>query len=367
MAAAGRAPRVPHRFKEKKLIRLSGLSMISLAVALLLCGTASPVRAGEKTDTLVMQNGNEITGEVKGLDQGQLTFKTDDLGTLSVNWDRVASIVSKKTVLVEMEDGTLYVGVMEKPAEAGQVALRTDDGLENLAMERIFRINPIKKTFWGGLKGSFSLGASFTRSSDVLQLSASGDVSKRTRKTINSLNLNLITTKETDQSTQNISLGYAHVRLLRHRWVVPGIAAYERNQSLGIQNRIIVGGGVGRWLIESDRQTLAVLAGLDLNLEDTTGTDAGQTSLEAFAAVLYSRFRYHHPKQNLSVSLFIFPSLTESGRFRCQLKSHWRQEIVTDFFLELSVFASYDSQPPEGALLSTDYGLVTSVGYTFSP
>jgi hypothetical protein len=314
-----------------------------------------------------MQNGNEITGEVKGLDQGQLTFKTDDLGTLSVTWDRVASIVSKKTVLVEMLDGTRYEGVMEKSAEAGQVALRTDDGLEKLAMARIFRISPIKKTFWGALKGSFSLGASFTRSSEVLQLSASGDVSKRTRKTINGLNLNLITTKQPDESTQNISVGYSYVRLFRNRWVVPGVAAYERNQSLGIQNRLIVGGGVGRWLIESDRQDLAALAGLDLNLEDTTGTDAGQTSLEAFVGVRYSRYRYHHPKQNLSVSVFIFPSLTESGRFRGQLNSHWRQEIVNDFFLELSVFASYDSQPPEGALLSADYGLVTSVGYTFSP
>jgi hypothetical protein len=341
--------------------------MISLAVALFSCVTASPVSAGEKTDTLVMQNGNEITGEVKGLDQGQLTFKTDDLGTLSVNWERVASIVGKKTVLVEMVDGTRYVGVMEKPAEARQVALRTDDGLEKVAMDRVFRINPMEKTFWGGLKGSFSLGASFTRSSDVLQLNVSGDVSKRTRRSINSLDLTLITTKETDQSTQNISLGYAYVKLFRHRWVLPGIAAYERNQSLGIQNRIIVGGGVGRWLIESNRQTLAAFAGLDLNFEDTTGTDAGQTSIEAFAAVRYSRFRYHHPKQNLGVSLFIFPSLTESGRFRGQLNSHWRQEIVTDFFLELSVFASYDSQPPEGALFSTDYGLVTSIGYSFSP
>ena len=349
------------------MTRLSIPSMICLAVALLAWVTASPVWAGEKTDTLVMQNGNEITGEVKGLDQGQLTYSTDDLGILSVNWDSVASIVSKKTVLVEMEDGTRYVGVMEKPADAGQVALRTDDGLENLAMDRIYRINPIKKTFWGGLKGSFSLGASFTRSSDVLQFSASGEASKQTRKTINSLNLNLITTKQTDQSTENITLGYAHVRLLRHRWVVPALAAYERNQSLGIQNRFIVAAGGGRWLIESNRQTLAAFAGLDLNLEDTTGTDAGQTSVEAFVAVRYSRFRYHHPKQNLSVSFFAYPSLTESGRFRAQLNSHWRQEIVNDFFLELSVFANYDNQPPEGALLTTDYGLVTSIGYSFSP
>ena len=351
----------------RKMARPSALSAFSLAVALISVFTALPVRASEKTDTLVLHNGNEITGEVKGLDHGQLKYSTDDLGILSVAWDSVASIVSKKTVLVEVVDGRVYAGVMEKPAEAGQVALRTNDGLEELEMARIFRINPIKKTFWGALKGSFSLGASFTRSSDVLQFSASGNVGKRTRKFAHSLNLNLITTRETDQTTQNISLQYAYARILRRRWVVPVIAGYERNQSLGIQNRLITGGGVGRWLIESNRQTLAALAGLDLNLEDTIGTDASQISLEAFVAVRYSRFHYHHPKQNLFVSAFIFPSLTESGRFRVQLNSDWRQEIVNAFFLELSVFASYDSQPPEGALLSTDYGLVTSVGYSFSP
>jgi hypothetical protein len=339
---------------------------ITLAVALLWCVAASPLRA-EKTDSLVMQNGNEITGEVKSLDQGQLKYSTDDLGILSVNWDRVASIVSKKSVLVEMADGARYVGVMEKPAEAGQVALRTDDGLEDLAMAEIVRINPIEKTFWGGLKGSFSLGASFTRSSDVLQFSASGDVSKRTRKRLNSLNFNLIATEQSDGSTQNISVRFAHLRLLRHRWAVPVVAAYERNQSLGIENRIMVGSGGGRWLIESNRQNLVALGGLDLNTEDTTGADAGQTSLEAFLGVQYSRFRYHHPKQNLSIAAFVFPSLTESGRLRAQLNNHWRQELIDDFFFELSIYANYDSQPPEGAAFGADYGIVTSIGYSFSP
>jgi hypothetical protein len=57
-----------------------------LAVALISFFTALPVRASEKTGTLVLHNGNEITGEVKGLDQGQLTYSTDDLGILSVAW-----------------------------------------------------------------------------------------------------------------------------------------------------------------------------------------------------------------------------------------------------------------------------------------
>jgi hypothetical protein len=349
------------------VIRRAVRSAILSAAVLLLWSLASPGWAGDKTDTLVMLNGNQITGTVKGLDQGQLKYSTDDLGTLSVNWDRVASVVSSKTVLIEMRDGTRHVGVMEEPPEPRQVALRTSTGVETLAMDRIYSISPIERTFWGGLKGSLSLGASFTKSSDVLQLSASGDVSRRRQKTVSTLNLNLIATRRTDDTTQNISLTYAYLRLLRNRWTVPAVALYQRNQSLGIQNRLLVAVGGGRWLIESNRQTLAVLAGLDGNLEDTVGEDAGQTSLEAFAGLRYNRYRHHHPKQNLSVTAFLFPNLTESGRFRAQLNSHWRQEIVSDFYFELSVYGTYDNQPPEGALQTTDYGLVTSIGYSFAP
>jgi len=88
---------------------------------------ASPVWAGEKTDTLVLQNGNEITGEVKGLDQGQLTYKTNDLGTLSGAWDSVASIVSKKpSGQPQTCEGTLktrYVHCACKPTEVQREVL----------------------------------------------------------------------------------------------------------------------------------------------------------------------------------------------------------------------------------------------------
>ena len=340
---------------------------ICISATFITCLLVSSVFAAENTSTLVMSNGNVITGWVKGLDQGKLSFGTDDLGTLSVNWDRVATITSSRTVLVHMVDGTRHVGVMEEPPEPRQVGLRTDQGLETLAMDQIYEIHPIKRTFLGGLKGSFSVGASFTKSSDVLQFSGSADISRRTQRFVNSLNLNMITTLQTEQKTQNITLSFAHLRLYRNRWTVPGVAAYERNESLGIQNRLLAAVGGGRWLVESNRQTLVALTGLAGNLEDTVGEGGGQTSLEAFAGVRFERYRNHHPKQNLSVTAFVYPSLTKSGRYRAQLNSYWRQEIVIDFFFELSVYGTYDSQPPEGALQTSDYGLVTSIGYSFWP
>ncbi len=124
----------------------------------------------------------------------------------------------------------------------------------------------------------------------------------------------------------------------------------------------------GRRLLETNRQELIILGGLDANLEETTDPDdAGQVSLEEFASLQYARFLYHHPKQNFSTVLMVFPSLTVSGRFRAQFNTDWRQEIVRNFFFEITLFATYDNEPPEGALLSTDYEVVTSLGYSFSP
>ena len=50
---------------------------------------------------------------------------------------------------------------------------------------------------------------------------------------------------------------------------------------------------------------------------------------------------------------------------RLRSSNPWRQEIVEDFFFDLSLYFTYDSDPPEGALSTNDYGLVTSFGYSF--
>jgi hypothetical protein len=38
---------------------------------------------------------------------------------------------------------------------------------------------------------------------------------------------------------------------------------------------------------------------------------------------------------------------------------------VSDFYLDLSFYQSYDSDPPDVAAEKTDYGVITSLGYSF--
>jgi len=86
------------------------LRAMVLSFALLL---SLPLFAREKTDVLVMKNGDRLTGEIKGLDQGVLYVSFDYiLGTSSVQWSKVAHLESKQLFIVKTADGSVYTGTL---------------------------------------------------------------------------------------------------------------------------------------------------------------------------------------------------------------------------------------------------------------
>jgi hypothetical protein len=78
----------------------------------------------------------------------------------------------------------------------------------------------------------------------------------------------------------------------------------------------------------------------------------------------YEYFTYDSPKTSLTTTLTIFPSVTDAGRIRSNIDVALRRELVKDLFVELSFYDSYDSRPPDEGE-KNDYGIVTSLGYTF--
>src|SRR5215467_13234060 len=84
-----------------------------LTLALLI---SVPLYAREKTDVMVMTNGDRLTCEVKGLDAGVLFVSFDYIdGTTSVNWTKVARLESSQLFVVKTEGGAVYTGILRTP------------------------------------------------------------------------------------------------------------------------------------------------------------------------------------------------------------------------------------------------------------
>src|ERR1700756_3893788 len=83
---------------------------------------ALPLFARENPDRLVMKNGDQLTCEIKGLDNGVLHVSLPyAIETISVDWSEVAHLESKQLFLVKTENGSVYRGALSsKEGPAGQ-------------------------------------------------------------------------------------------------------------------------------------------------------------------------------------------------------------------------------------------------------
>ena len=96
----------------------------NMTLGFILVLLAMPVFARDKTDVLVMNNGDRMTCEVKGLETGVLYVSFDYInGTASVDWSKVARLESKQSFLVKTEDGSVYTGALGTP-ETPRTAVR---------------------------------------------------------------------------------------------------------------------------------------------------------------------------------------------------------------------------------------------------
>jgi AspT/YidE/YbjL antiporter-like protein len=327
---------------------------------------ATAAAAQGRTDVVTIANGDRITGEVVRLERGQLEFKTDDAGTLYLEWDKLLSVVTLRLVEVITTDGRTFLGTLGQSADR-TIAVVAAAQTESLPMAQVTEISVIGRSFWRKLDGSIDVGFNYTRSSQVSQLNLNWDVLYRRPGFQARLTTALTqTTQREDQpvSDERGSVEASYLRYRWPRWFVGGAARFETNESLGLTLRSQVSGVVGPRLVNSNRAQLAVGAGLAFN--DEQGVDVESTqNLEAIFVFRHSFFTYDRPKTNTDVNVQYYPSLSNPGRNRLQLDASARREFFKDLFLTVSGYYTLDSRPPNPDAEKYDLGLAMSVGWTY--
>ena len=219
------------------------------ALALVILTSASAF--AQRTDVAALANGDRITGEVRRLDRGRLEFKTDDAGTLYLEWDALVSVVTTRTVEVVSEDGTRRVGSLV-PAPEGFLVVSAPGAADSFPMAVVTHIAPVGRGFWRQLEGSIDAGFSYSRSSGVAQLNVNSSTVYRRPAFKARLTATLTYTEKDDGSGRDdrgsVELGYR-----RFRWpraFVGALARFETNESVGLELRSLV--AAARFAAEAD-------------------------------------------------------------------------------------------------------------------
>lgn len=343
--------------------RLTARWLIWLGVAFI-----SMTAAAQEEDVVIFNNGDRLSGDIRGLSRGSLAFNTDATGTIRIEWIEVAELRSSDSFEIYLTDGQRYFGSLAAPEEQGQLYVDAGD-TEPFALPftRVIIVTPIESTIRARLDVDLNFGYNFTKSSDVEQLTFATEVIYQAEENIIAARLRTIRTEigVPGGSTDQTSLDFGYTKLLRDRWFASGLAGFESNSELGLDLRTTLGGGGGRILSQSVQHRVAVLAGLIRTQEDVVGSDQTRNSVEGLANLSIDWYRSDDKEFDVSSRLTLYPSFSESGRYRSEFNLDLDWGLYRNITWGLIFYHKFDTDPPVVGTARADYGVITSVGVDF--
>lgn len=331
---------------------------------MLLALGVSTAAAAPKTDVIVLNNGDRLTVEIKGLSRGRLTVKTDALGTPNVDWGDIVGLVSNRSYEIEVADGRRYYGSLVEGAKNHILVRGLIGDPTDLVLLDIVRLTPLGASFWSRLDGSLDAGFNFTSASSQTQLTLNADVEYRRKGFVNKASLSSQLTKLESSSQSRNNLNVSSQRFMTNRWFTGGVGQFLQDESLDLDLRSVLGAIAGRYLKQNSHTTFSLFGGGAYTLEHYTGTSADSSFESLFGGDLewFSPASSSFDFSSTAISYF---AIGTRARARIEFSTSLKREIFKDFYWNLSGFDSYDSTPPQDTQKKNDFGITISFGYSF--
>jgi Protein of unknown function, DUF481 len=354
----------------KSSLLSAGRNRLVLLVAIFF---ATPLFARNKTDIIVMKNGDRLTGEIKGLDAGVLYVSFDYmLGNISIQWSKVDHLESTQLFLVKAEDGSVYSGTLKtiEKANGRPVQLEIlEPAAESVIVERtkVIQLTQTSDRFWHRFSGKFNSGLTYTKGNQSTQYSLGSEIDYPRERWAASATFNSVLSSSTGSTTSTRNdLSLDALRLLRwNNWFYTGIGNFLQSSSQNIDLQTNLSGGFGRYLKNTNRANISVIGGLAWQNTRYSESTESPTKLNVGAAMVGTHIEFFKFKRtNFVFDGFAFPALSEPGRININVNSSYYLKIFGEVDWNISFYGNWDNRPPNH-FSGSDYGTSSGLTYTF--
>jgi hypothetical protein len=343
------------------------IQMVFLTTALVF---ATPLFAREKTDVLVMKNGDRFTCQVKGLDEGVLYVSLDyAVQTISVQWSKVARLESKQLFIVRLQDGTVYRGTLKTgETHADQpVKIQIPEKDVEIDTSQIVGVIETSENFWQRFNGLLNFGVIYSKGNQSTQYNFGSQAEYLRERWSAQANLNstLSSSSGSSASTRNLlDLSGNHL-LPWKNYFYAGLGNFLQSSSQSIVLQTTIGGGLGRYLKNSNRAKISVIGGIAWQGTDYQPSKVPigtQNLATALIATDVNLFKFN--KTDLSLTATLFPGLSEPGRVRFNTNATYYIKLFSNLSWNFSFYGNWDNRPPVG-FSGSDYGSSSGLSWTF--
>ncbi len=320
-----------------------------------------------QNDTIVLKNNDKIIGEIKAMDRGVATVKTDYSDSdFKITWIDIKSVRSNQTYLITLSSGKrINSSLNTKTGDEAKVTVLEEGTEITIPIENIVYIKPVKDDFLSRIVASVSVGYNITKSNNLRQFSINSNLSYTAYKWLLTGSYNSVRSNQDDVAeTQrtDASLGFKY--FMKNDWFYSNDASFLSNDEQKLKLRSTVKGGLGKYFVHSNKLFFGSGFGIAWNNEQfSDDMNTNRNSMEAYANVTLNMFDFSD--FSLNTDLTFYPSLTESGRYRADYNLNLKYDLPLDFFIKLGLTYNYDSKPVEGASVS-DYVFQSTFGWEFN-
>lgn len=298
-------------------------------------------------DTLIMKNGDRITGRLDSISGGKAVFETKYAGRILVSLTQIDSMVTADAYTVRLEDESVS-GAFGTTNDAQMLVMGKDS--EEITLSDIRSASQSQNQFtrftldWGirlDLALSLATGNSPSDSSNV-QMEA------RYKDDVNSHRLAVLLAREDDAgslTTDQLDIDYNFRRYISERWYGAASAEYYQDALKDIDSRIALGAGLGIQIVDNSLENFAS----DLSLGAVQEDFSGDTRIKPALRWGLDYKRYFFAK---TVELFHRQSILQifneeySQVFSASsgVRYVFSEHVDTNFRIDLA----YESDPPPG-------------------
>jgi hypothetical protein len=355
-----------HSPKAGYCLRISSTIARLIPILILALASCLPADAREKSDIVVLKNGNRLNGEIRKLDRGLLTVKTDSMSTIEIKWEDVDRIESNYFFTVEDTQGWIYVGSIKAADAPRFLDVIGPVPAHNLNHLAVVGIREFERNLWQRFSGGIELGYTFTKASERTQFNLRSDLNYRAQRNEAYASFDTILSSskgETDINRQAITFGGN--RYFTGKWLLFYQGKVEHNLELELDRRFSLQSGPGYIISKTNRSEFTLGGGFSYTRERYF-EEEGVNNAEAVVGITAQFFKLHSPKIDLTVRYILLPNLTTSGRVRSEFDSKLRLEVFRDFYVNFSFYDSYDTKPPLETATGHDYGFITGISWSFN-
>lgn len=309
-------------------------------------------------DSLKLKNNDIIVGELKSMVNGIVTMKTSYSDKdFRIEYINIKEIYLDQSFLINLVNRSHYLGKATSVRE-GIVEISSNGLTFETNIENIIQLKAIDTKFWSRFSGNIDLGFNLTKSNNFNQFSLGSGIKYDSEIwNFSASYSSLLTNQDNVDEIKRVEWNVDAQRYIIKEWFAIVDVSFLSNTEQALKGRVSTLGGIGKYVIRTNRLFLGVRVGVNYNIETYFDESLDKKSTEANLAANFNMFEFGD--FNLTTDFTAYPSLSESGRFRLDYNLALKYDLPWDFYIKLDFAVNYDNQP---AIEGNDFDYIFNSG-----